>query len=182
MAKPYRKRNPFRRKRRRKDFSKLYAHLPEHRRPTLELPVKLHDPKPGFCRLCAEAVAPGPTGRTRTWHDGRKTPDGNEPQCGAEFQEKLAAWRVEWRLQTRTKVAKKEIAGRDGAKCNRCHATKGKGFLWLALDHVLPLKDGGTHDADNLQLLCPPCHTDKTSIEATARAKKRRAAKDEIAA
>lgn len=48
------------------------------------------------------------------------------------------------------------------------------------LDHTIPLEEGGTHDAANLQLLCvyvqegrkAGCHADKSAKEAAARAAK----------
>lgn len=39
----------------------------------------------------------------------------------------------------------------------------------LEVDHVLPLADGGTDYVGNIQVLCHPCHVDKTSTEARAR-------------
>ncbi len=33
------------------------------------------------------------------------------------------------------------------------------------VDHVVPLRDGGTHDEDNLQAACKPCHSKKTARE-----------------
>lgn len=44
-------------------------------------------------------------------------------------------------------------------------------------DHITPLADGGKHAESNLQVLCVPCHGDKTSGEASARAKVRSKAK-----
>ncbi|MEW6862414.1 HNH endonuclease signature motif containing protein [Trueperella pyogenes] len=31
------------------------------------------------------------------------------------------------------------------------------------VDHILPLDRGGTHDEENLQALCKPCHSAKTA-------------------
>ena len=33
------------------------------------------------------------------------------------------------------------------------------------VDHVTPLKDGGTNEMDNLQALCRSCHSRKTAVE-----------------
>lgn len=41
------------------------------------------------------------------------------------------------------------------------------------IDHEKPLADGGRHAESNLQILCVPCHVQKTGEEATARAKVR---------
>lgn len=40
---------------------------------------------------------------------------------------------------------------------------------WV-LDHITPLEEGGADDASNLQAICEPCSTVKTSAEATERA------------
>ncbi len=32
-------------------------------------------------------------------------------------------------------------------------------------DHIIPLAEGGTNDEINLQVLCKPCHFEKTQIE-----------------
>lgn len=167
-----RSRRPRRSKRRKRDFNALYAKLPEHRRPKLQL-IPLHEPTPGKCRWCAGDVAIGKTGRPRTWHDGR----GDEPACGAAFESELEVWRLAWRIQTRPGHAKRTIAKRDGCRCVSCKTSRGKTFAWLHLDHRIPLADGGSLDAYNLQLLCPDCHTAKTSREATERAARRRTLK-----
>jgi len=166
-----------RRKRRKRDFNALYAKLPEHRRPKLQL-IPLLESTPGKCRWCAGDVANGKTGRTRTWHDGR----GDEPGCSAAFEAELEIWRKVWRIQTRPGHAKRTIAERDGKRCVTCKVTRGnKTFAWLHLDHRIPLADGGSLDAYNLQLLCPDCHTAKTSREATERAARRRIVKESAA-
>ena len=41
------------------------------------------------------------------------------------------------------------------------------------VDHILPLRDGGTNDRDNLQPLCCACHDDKTVRDMRARARAR---------
>ena len=33
------------------------------------------------------------------------------------------------------------------------------------IDHIIPLGNGGTNDADNLQVLCKPCHFEKSKTE-----------------
>ena len=44
-----------------------------------------------------------------------------------------------------------------------CHATYGHEHI--EVDHVIPLSQGGTDTAGNLQLLCGPCHRAKTVAE-----------------
>lgn len=39
----------------------------------------------------------------------------------------------------------------------------------LEVDHVVPLADGGSDNFSNLQVLCKPCHTAKTTAEQAAR-------------
>jgi len=150
-----------RRRRRQGPTTARYAARPDHRRPTLTL----FDRVAGLCRVCNGAVDDGVRGRKRTWHDGRN----NEPTC-------VQDWLHRWKMQTRPNYAKRFVAERDGAKCKRCADAHGKSFTWLHLDHVVALADGGSPDADNFQLLCPPCHIDKTSGENTARAAAKRQA------
>lgn len=44
-------------------------------------------------------------------------------------------------------------------RCARCGAPA------TVVDHVLPLRAGGSHDPANLQPLCAPCHNAKTARE-----------------
>ena len=39
------------------------------------------------------------------------------------------------------------------------------GLKATEVDHVVPLRLGGTHDDDNLEALCKPCHSRKTISE-----------------
>jgi 5-methylcytosine-specific restriction protein A len=39
------------------------------------------------------------------------------------------------------------------------------------VDHIIPLRDGGTHDDENLQPLCKSCHSKKTRREMTGPSK-----------
>lgn len=53
-----------------------------------------------------------------------------------------------------------------GGKCQSCERVVfGKGEIHL--DHIVPLSQGGTDDDDNLQILCVPCHEEKTKEELT---------------
>jgi hypothetical protein len=45
--------------------------------------------------------------------------------------------------------------------------------LW-ELDHIVPLIDGGSHEPENLQTLCVPCHRAKSGQENSDRARQRR--------
>ncbi|MBD3175775.1 MAG: hypothetical protein GF320_11380 [Armatimonadia bacterium] len=45
---------------------------------------------------------------------------------------------------------------------------------WWEIDHKTPLWAGGANHVDNLQVLCVPCHREKTAREAAERAKQRR--------
>lgn len=50
-----------------------------------------------------------------------------------------------------------ERRGRTGTRCRRPGSE---------CDHIKPRWLGGTHELDNLQWLCPPCHARKTTAEA----------------
>lgn len=51
---------------------------------------------------------------------------------------------------------KRQVLERDGFACRRCHATER-----LEIDHVHPYSKGGTHDVENLQVLCKRCNRKK---------------------
>lgn len=64
----------------------------------------------------------------------------------------------EWRALMRT------IKAARGAWCSVCGAG-GKGVRIIG-DHIVEVKDGGAElDADNVQLMCLPCHNRKTGLE-----------------
>jgi hypothetical protein len=46
-------------------------------------------------------------------------------------------------------------------RCQRCGWTLAPGTRW-DIDHVIPLALGGRDQADNMQILCSPCHGGKT--------------------
>ena len=51
---------------------------------------------------------------------------------------------------------RKEVMNRAQNKCEMCGATQN-----LEIHHIVTWRNGGTHDASNLQLLCESCHTEK---------------------
>ena len=63
------------------------------------------------------------------------------------------------------KTERELIRKKFNGKCNgiECDTILVKGN-WQ-IDHIIPLAAGGSNDMDNLQPLCKPCHTDKTSDE-----------------
>nr|WP_244808105.1 HNH endonuclease [Caballeronia zhejiangensis] len=60
------------------------------------------------------------------------------------------------------------IRERDGFKCKHCNVAVRRGEV----DHIIPLKDGGTEDDSNCQLLCSTCHADKTNRDMGYRVKR----------
>jgi 5-methylcytosine-specific restriction enzyme A len=62
----------------------------------------------------------------------------------------------------RWQVLRHQILERDGWKCRNCGA-RGR----LEIDHIksVRLAPESAFDPDNLQALCPTCHTKKTRIE-----------------
>jgi len=49
--------------------------------------------------------------------------------------------------------------------CEECKRNGRDAVAASMVDHIIPLKKGGTHDPENLQSLCDPCHTKKTMNE-----------------
>lgn len=58
--------------------------------------------------------------------------------------------------------------------CRHC-GERGRVTPAQEVDHIVPLKDGGTNDRANLQPLCAACHDDKTARDVRARARARAA-------
>lgn len=115
---------------------------------------------PGTCRWCNEEVGLTPKGKPSKsrWHQ----------TCLTEY--KL----IFWPGATRRAVWK-----RDTGRCAKCsHICEKKGIDGWHMDHIVPLIESNGDikywTLPNLQTLCKRCHAEKTSREATERAKKRR--------
>lgn len=61
-----------------------------------------------------------------------------------------------------------EIAYRTKYKCNTCDVLLPPTF---EIDHIIELRDGGKDEYDNLQALCPNCHSLKTRANTLKRNK-----------
>ena len=59
----------------------------------------------------------------------------------------------------RYRVHKQRVFDRDGRICRYCGSDEEP----LHIDHIIPRKVGGTHDLDNLQVLCKACTLRKSS-------------------
>lgn len=56
------------------------------------------------------------------------------------------------------------VMRRDNRRCQiQSPECTGRAF---AVDHIIPVFEGGTDDIDNLQAVCIPCHALKTQAEA----------------
>ncbi len=76
-------------------------------------------------------------------------------RAGDQSRKRQQAWRdygAAWRA-IRERVLAKEPA------CRHC------GDPAVEVDHLVPLRLGGTHDRSNLQALCRSCHSAKTASE-----------------
>ncbi len=78
-----------------------------------------------------------------------------------------------WVGKTDDQMPPPDVTARNFAKakgcCENCLRKLMAGEKW-ARDHILPLKDGGINIETNLQILCEPCHGQKTSGENSLRA------------
>lgn len=148
-----------------------------HRRPE----IQFTDAPRGTCRWCGEDILfdsgdkSGETNKRRRWHpecvDVYNASDPREARRRVRKRDRgrCAVCRVD------TYKVRRELLkiGRGRAKAIRAQGYKtGKSF-W-ELDHMVPLIDGGSHEDDNLQTLCTPCHTSKTAEEARVRAQRTR--------
>ena len=62
-------------------------------------------------------------------------------------------------------VTRQELVSRDGPGCALCGVEDAP----LELDHVIPIRHGGSHSPWNCRLLCGPCHVDRRPEEAAMR-------------
>lgn len=106
--------------------------------------------------------------------------------CGVDLDElrrradawRSAAWRACRDLRERAFTLDWRVEGALVEAPRRALQARGysrPGDSWAELDHVVPLWAGGTSDRENLQVLCQPCHRDKTRLEARLRGKALRA-------
>jgi hypothetical protein len=58
---------------------------------------------------------------------------------------------------------RRAVLHRDGYNCVRCGTDADHDVLHV--DHIEPISDGGGHEIDNLQTLCPDCHAEKHGEE-----------------
>jgi 5-methylcytosine-specific restriction endonuclease McrA len=116
----------------------------------------------GTCRWCNQEVGLTPKGKPSKsrWH----------PACLKEY--KLLFW---------PSSTRRAVWRRDKSVCAGCGAKCLYPLEWH-MDHIKPLiaanGDISYWQLPNLQTLCTPCHTAKTSQEATERAAKRKLLKE----
>ena len=61
-----------------------------------------------------------------------------------------------------------KIKARDCGLCQECKR-KGRVRAGADVDHIIPLHLGGSDEESNKELLCKPCHDDKSKREAAER-------------
>ena len=61
-----------------------------------------------------------------------------------------------------TKEERQQLLDKADGCCELCKKVIKKAF---DIDHIIPLAEGGTNDQENLQVLCKPCHFEKTQTE-----------------
>jgi len=65
------------------------------------------------------------------------------------------------KLNTRRYRGQRErVFNRDGRLCQICGTDEGE----MHIDHIIPRKAGGTHDLDNLRVLCKSCNLRKGAL------------------
>jgi len=65
------------------------------------------------------------------------------------------------KLNTRRYRSQRErVFNRDGRSCAICGTDEGE----MHIDHIIPRKAGGTHDLDNLRVLCKRCNLRKGAL------------------
>ena len=125
-------------------FTLRGAEVRSHRRIGISFP----EAPRGECRFCGQQIIrDGRRNKRLNWH----------PECADSY------------LMQFSSHARERVHKRDRGKCASCGRRSRK---WEH-DHIIPLKDGGSHALDNIQTLCIPCHKLKTAREAGARASRR---------
>ena len=118
----------------------------------------------GTCRWCNEKI-----GLTKT---GRESKSRWHPKCVTEYK-----------MLFHPSTTRREVWRRDKGVCRGCGAVCArKGAPKWHMDHIIPLIQAKGElkywRLPNLQTLCTPCHSVKTSREATERAVQRRLLKE----
>lgn len=62
---------------------------------------------------------------------------------------------------------RQRVVSRAGSRCEYCCIHSDDLFLSFEIDHIIPVKHGGSNDLDNLALACPHCNQHKGSDFAT---------------
>jgi 5-methylcytosine-specific restriction endonuclease McrA len=60
----------------------------------------------------------------------------------------------------RYRAQRERVFNRDGRSCAVCGTDQGE----MHIDHIIPRKVGGTHDLDNLRVLCKSCNLRKGAL------------------
>jgi 5-methylcytosine-specific restriction endonuclease McrA len=60
----------------------------------------------------------------------------------------------------RYRTQRERVFSRDGRICQICGTDQGE----MHIDHIIPRKVGGTHDLDNLRVLCKSCNLRKGAL------------------
>ena len=121
-----------------------------------------------FCSLPCRGSGRPRTYRTCAYCDTRFWTDhGTRPKyCGQACYflslrtERYPVNRRPRRLAEFTHAQKTKLRNRAGNRCQRCGATK-----HLEADHIIPVWNDGTNAISNGQVLCRPCHRDKTQAD-----------------
>lgn len=87
---------------------------------------------------------------------------------------KLKSWQGRTDNSMPPESVRERLCRKQGDRCAHCGRPFGPKEARANCDHIVPLRDGGANVEDNLQMLCNWCHVEKTSAEATSRAKTRR--------
>jgi 5-methylcytosine-specific restriction endonuclease McrA len=133
--------------------------MASHRTPPK--PPHFDEAPEGTCCWCNQEVGLTPKGKPSKsrWHAA----------CLKDYKQLF------WPSNTRRAVLR-----RDKAVCAQCGVKCNYNLPWH-MDHIKPLVEANGDisywQLPNLQTLCTPCHTAKTSQEATARAEKRKQSK-----
>ena len=98
----------------------------------------------------------------------RRNPQRRNPAGVYSYQQTTMRGYTQKKYKEFTTTQKQACYNKQHGKCANC------GQPGTQYDHIIPLSQGGTSTPNNIQLLCTPCHHNKTQKE-TAQARKQHA-------
>ncbi len=96
-------------------------------------------------------------------HDGTGRCDAHKVRAGT-FADRKRGTRQQRGYGRDWELRRERVLERDCGLCQPCQRAD-RVTVGNIVDHTVPKARGGSDDDDNLQTICPSCHTEKTNVE-----------------